>query len=169
MRDLCCRDYLTTVGETLALGHAINRGSRNHLEALMIGVPDDEAARPSSRHRDLDADGERLSARRRNVGKLADGVAHRQCRGNGAKGGVRFVGPGLRAAVEPAGDGVARESRNAASEAVNFLDQEFEDAAQGVDEFFRASSGSEFFRKGRRQRCEAGEVREEACPQRRAR
>ncbi len=133
----------------------VERAPGQYVDELDVGVADDEAARWPGGDSDLDGQGDRRAGRGLDRGEGTHGGLHGQGAGHGAPAVV---------AVQPAGDGVAGETHDAATVAVQFGDERFVDGVDLVEDFFRAALHAQLLGQRGCQRGEAGDVGEEDGP-----
>ena len=143
---------LALLGMLLGGGEPVDEAPGEHVDELDLGIADDESPGGADRHRDLHLDPHRGPAGCDGLAAARDRVLHREA----ACGCARAV-----VAVEPAGDPVAAEIDDVATEAIELVSERFEHAIQVGGQHLCSAPWTELGGKGLRERREAGDVGEQ--------
>ena len=146
---------LALLGVVLGLGQVVHQAACEHVDQLDVGVPDDEPAGVADGDRHLHPQLDRVPARGHDRARALDRLLH-------AIG--RRARAGAVVAVDPAGDGVAREVDDVAVVRVQRLDDRVEDAPDVGGQLLGATLGAELLGQRLGQRREAADVREQRGP-----
>ena len=151
---------LALLGMLLGGGELVDEPPGEHVDELDLGIADDESPGGADRHRDLHLDPHRGPAGRDGLAAARDRVLHREA----ACGCARAV-----VAVEPAGDPVAAEIDDVATEAIELVSERLEHAIQVGGQHLCSALRTELGGKRLGERREAGDVGEQGGAARRGR
>ena len=143
---------LALLREVLSRSEIVDQASSEDVDQLDVGVADDEPARFANGDRDLHREADLAAPGGRDQPGPFDGSQHREARRCGGQPVV---------AVDPAGDGVAREVDDVPAERVELGDDGVEDPAEVGCQLLGASLRTELGRERLGERCEAADVGED--------